>query len=51
VFAYDVHREVVDGPRAMTDADRAELAWRREQWARAKAGEPFERVQPIPPGL
>jgi hypothetical protein len=32
----------------MTDDDRAELlAHRREQWARAKRGEPFERVQPI----
>jgi hypothetical protein len=47
VFACGAHREVVDGARAMTDADRAELAHRREQWARAKRGEPFERVAPI----
>jgi hypothetical protein len=25
----------------------AELAWRREQWRKAKAGQPFERAQPI----
>jgi hypothetical protein len=31
----------------MTDADRAELAHRQEQWARAKWGLLFERVQPI----
>jgi hypothetical protein len=31
----------------MTDEDWAELAHRREQWRRAKAGQPFERVQPI----
>jgi hypothetical protein len=47
VFACAAQRDVVDGPRAMTDDDRAELAWRREQWARAKRGEPFARVQPI----
>jgi len=31
----------------MSDDDRAELAHRREQWAKAKAGQQFERVQPI----
>ena len=31
----------------MTDSDHAELAHRREQWAQAKAGLPFEWAQPI----
>jgi hypothetical protein len=31
----------------MTDEDGSELANRREQWERAKAGQPFEHVQPI----
>jgi hypothetical protein len=38
---------VLDGPRPITEGDRAELDRRREQWRRAKAGLPFERVQPI----
>jgi hypothetical protein len=47
VFACAVHVEHIDRPQRMTDDDRAELEHRREQWARAKRGEPFERVQPI----
>jgi hypothetical protein len=47
VFACAAHVEHLDHPRPMTDDDRAELADRREQWARAKRGLPFERVQPI----
>ncbi len=47
VFACAAHVEHLDDPRPMTDEDRAELAHRREQWQRAKAGLPFERVEPI----
>ncbi len=47
VFPCNAHREVLDGPRPITEGDRAELDRRREQWRRAKAGLPFERVQPI----
>ncbi len=47
VFACELHVGHVDHPRPMTDADRAELEHRREQWRRAKRGLPFERVQPI----
>jgi hypothetical protein len=49
VFRCAAHRGVVHGPRAMTDTDRAELAYRREQWAHAKAGRPFGRVRPVDP--
>jgi hypothetical protein len=47
VFACDAHVEHLDGARPMTDDDGAELAHRREQWQRAKRGEPFEQVEPI----
>jgi hypothetical protein len=47
VFACAAHIEHLDDPRGMSDDDRAELAHRREQWAKAKAGQQFERVQPI----
>ena len=47
VFACAAHVGHVDRPWPMTDDDRAELAQRREQWARAKAGQSFERVQPL----
>jgi hypothetical protein len=47
VFACAAHVEHLDDPRPMTDDDRAEFAQRREQWAKAKARQPFERVQPI----
>jgi hypothetical protein len=47
VFACAAHVEHLDHPRRMTEDDRAELAHRREQWARAQRGLPFERVQPI----
>ena len=48
VFVCATHRCKFDGPRRpMTDADRAELARRREQGRGAKAGHPFQRVQPI----
>jgi hypothetical protein len=47
-FACAAHVEHLDRPRPMTDDNRAELAHRREQWARAKRGLPFERVQPVP---
>ena len=47
VFSCAAHVGHLDQPRAMSDDDRAELAHRREQWAKAKAGQQFERVQPI----
>jgi hypothetical protein len=48
VFACAAHVEHLDDPRSMTDDDRAELAHRRAQWERAKAGSSFEGVQPLP---
>jgi hypothetical protein len=47
VFPCAAHVDHLDQPRPMTDVDRAELAHRREQWRRAKAGQPYEKVQPI----
>jgi hypothetical protein len=48
VFACAAHVEHLDQPRRMTDDDRAELAHRRNQWAKAKAGQqPFQPVQPL----
>jgi hypothetical protein len=47
VFACDQHRDLIDDPRLLTEADRRELAWRREQHDLAMAGKLFERVTPI----
>jgi hypothetical protein len=49
VFACAAHVEHLDDPRPILDEDRVELERRREQWRRAKRGEPFERVRPIGP--
>jgi hypothetical protein len=38
VFACAAHVEHLDHARRMTDDDRAELAHRQQQWARAKRG-------------
>jgi hypothetical protein len=48
VFPCELHVGHVDDPQPITDKDRAALERRREQWARAKRGLPFEGVQPIP---
>ena len=46
-FACDEHRDRLDDPRPLTEADRAELLWRREQDSLALAGEQYERPQPL----
>jgi hypothetical protein len=49
LFTCRAHTALVTDPRPMTEADRAELEHRQEQWRLGLAGRPYERVQPVKP--
>jgi hypothetical protein len=47
IFVCELHRDLVEGTRPLTDTDEAELCSRRDAVRRALCGQPWERPRPL----